>query len=435
MSAEQAATARPLAGSPAAPPPIRAGVSEAARRADVAGLLDHAVVPRLTELPSPTFVMLDAVVDANLDEYAGFLDAIGVGFLASVKACTLDFVVRRLAARTHGLDVSSLAEARLVRAFTAGAPVPLHFTSPSLALASWEAIADETDAVNLNSLEMLARVAPRWGARACRLGLRVNPGVSSAKDARYDPARSGSRLGVPAARFEGWLAGGDVPPALTGLHFHTACEARSFAATVASLAWLGRVAAPLRGRLAHVNLGGGWLRPSLMAMADELAAAVAALARDTGAEVLAEPGNGLVRDAGVLVTRVIDVVETGAGRVAILDAQVAHAPEVYEYGWAPDVHVPGNPVVPEDAEGWTYELAGCSCLAGDRFGVYRFRRPLELGDPVCFHDLGAYALAKASPFNGLLVPAVARVTTDGALAIVKPPGADAYHQLWSTRPS
>jgi carboxynorspermidine decarboxylase len=417
------------------PPVIRAGVSEEARRADVASLLDRAVVPRLDELPSPAVVMLDAVLAANLDEYAGFLAELGVGFLASVKGCTLDFVVRQLAARADGLDVSSLAEARLVRAFTARGPrVPLHFTSPSLSLASWEAIAGEADVVNLNSLEMLARIAPRWGERRGRLGLRVNPGISSAKDARYDPARPGSRLGVAAPIFERWVERGDVPPALAGLHFHTACEARSFAATAASLRWVERAAAPILPRLAAINLGGGWLRPALMADREPLTAAVKAL-RERGLAVHAEPGNGLARDAGVLMARVIDVVETGAGRVAILDTQVAHAPEVYEYGWSPDVHAPGNEVVSEGEGGHRYELAGCSCLAGDRFGVHRFRRPLELGQPVFFHDLGAYALAKASPFNGVLVPAVVRVTVDGAAAVVKPAGADAYHALWSTRPS
>ena len=48
-------------------------------------------------------------------------------------------------------------------------------------------------------------------------------------------------------------------------------------------------------------------------------------------------------------------------------------PEVFEYGFRPDV--PGH----ADAGAHEYILAGCTCLAGDVFGEYRFTEPLDVG--------------------------------------------------------
>jgi carboxynorspermidine decarboxylase len=94
---------------------IRIGVSDEERLYDINRCLERSVVSVLTRVNTPAFVYLDAVLEANLDEYLNFLTPIGVDLLYSAKPCTLDFVVRACAQRTAGIDVSSLGEAQLVR--------------------------------------------------------------------------------------------------------------------------------------------------------------------------------------------------------------------------------------------------------------------------------------------------------------------------------
>jgi carboxynorspermidine decarboxylase len=112
----------------------------------------------------------------------------------------------------------------------------------------------------------------------------------------------------------------------------------------------------------------------------------------------------LVRSAGYLVASVIDMFRTGGRSIAVLDTTVNHMPEVFEYQFEPDIldHL-------DDGE-FEYRLAGSSCLAGDLFGDYAFRRRLRIGSRVVLANVGAYTMVKAHMFNGINLPAIYAVT-------------------------
>jgi carboxynorspermidine decarboxylase len=275
---------------------IRTYVSNEERHDDINQCLERSLVSEVPRVNTPAFVYLDAVLEANLDEYLSFLTPLGVDLLYSAKPCTLDFVVRACAQRTAGIDVSSPGEARLVRELLGGA-VPLHFTSPGLSARNWDVVADIADYVNVNSLSMLEWLHINASGPRPRLGLRVNTGHSVAVDTRYDPARPGSKLGVPPVLFEEWASGVSDPP-ISGLHFHIGCESSTYGATVASLEWLMRVAALLLTGLEYVNIGGGWLRPSGMDSLDDFCVAIGKLRAAGVQSIFTEPGTGLIRDAG-----------------------------------------------------------------------------------------------------------------------------------------
>jgi carboxynorspermidine decarboxylase len=81
-----------------------------------------------------------------------------------------------------------------------------------------------------------------------------------------------------------------------------------------------------------------------------------------------------------------------------MDTSVNHNPEVFEYQRQPLLHE-------HDAQGrYSALLAGCTCLAGDVFGEYRFNQPLKIGDKLVFKEVGAYSLIKANRFNGYPLP-------------------------------
>lgn len=393
---------------------------------DVPLLLESRVLPHIGTMETPALVYLDEVLLANLAEYREFSRALGLRLLYSVKSCSFDFLIQGLAHDLAGYDVSSLAEAQLVRELEP--QVELHFTSPNLSERNFPTISALCKAINMNSLSQLARFGGRAPSEVL-LGLRVNPGFSAAKDPRYDPARSGSKLGVPARHFGDWLETGTGLDQVAGLHFHLLCESSDFAPVVRTLQWLEDAALRRLRRLQYLNIGGGWLRPAVMAGREELQSTVERLRERGSIELYTEPGNGIAREAGVLLTRVIDLFEVDGPPVAVVDATVSHVPEVYEYAWSPDVCTPGGLL---EQGGYEYQVADCSCLAGDLFGRYCFAAPLELGQPLFFCGLGAYAWAKAAPFNGLLLPTVYRVKCEGDLVCVRPPRLDDYRQHWIT---
>ncbi len=52
-------------------------------------------------------------------------------------------------------------------------------------------------------------------------------------------------------------------------------------------------------------------------------------------DIYIEPGKALVRDGGIFVASVVDLIDTNGRTVAVLDTSVNHMPEVLEYSDLP----------------------------------------------------------------------------------------------------
>lgn len=150
--------------------------------------------------------------------------------------------------------------------------------------------------------------------------------------------------------------------------------------------------------------------------------------REFGLTVYLEPGEAVALNAGILITRVLDVVTNGLP-IAILDASAAcHMPDVLEMPYRPPLQTPdarfdflGAPV-PAGQPGekaYTYRLAGPTCLAGDVIGDYSFDSPLSPGDQLEFLDMAIYTTVKNNTFNGMPLPAIALEHPDGGCDIVR----------------
>ena len=322
--------------------------------------------------------------------------------LYAIKACAFLDVLQMLAPSVDGFAVSSLFEARMVHDMYPHCPA--HLTTPGLRDHEIDELADLCGFVVFNSETQLCQYGPRVHPYAS-VGLRVNTQISHVQDARYDPARRRSQLGIPLGSLRDILA--SSPVAICGLHFHTNADSEDLTELEANVVAL---AESVRGinRLDWVNFGGGYLFDEVPAL-DPLERCVDMAKRDIAHEVYVEPGAGLVRPAGYLVASVVDVFDRHGTRVAILDTSVNHLPEVLEFGYQPDVH--GS--TPDG--GYEYLLAGSSCLAGDAFGKYKFDSPLTIGTTVTFTEAGAYAQAKSHRFNGINLPSVWITSGDGTL--------------------
>jgi carboxynorspermidine decarboxylase len=134
-------------------------------------------------------------------------------------------------------------------------------------------------------------------------------------------------------------------------------------------------------------------------------------------DIYIEPGKGLVRDGGIFVASVVDLIDSEGRSVAVLDTSVNHMPEILEFSDLPDIEpeVLGERGDLPAAEGFGYVLAGSTCLAGDLFGTYQFAEPLAIGSRVVFPAMGAYSLVKAHMFNGQPLPNIYLEMGDGSV--------------------
>jgi carboxynorspermidine decarboxylase len=360
---------------------------------------------------TPAFVLDSGRLACNLRRFQRFAADATCRVLFSLKALGHYDVLATAASFLDGFSVSSLFEARLGRE-SGGDEAIVNYVSAIVRPRELEALAATCDRITFNSLSQFDRYKGHIAMQS-EIGIRVNPGVSFVSDPRYDPCRRNSRLGVPLDRFRDAM--GKDPSRfadVAGIHFHSNCDSSDLGQLVATIR---RVELALEKHLCGfrwLNVGGGYCFGEGDSD-DILAKEFNRIFQQYGLETVIEPGAGIVRSAGWFVSSVEDIVQGEEYPIAILDMSVNHWPEVFEYQFEPDVvgHV--------DEGQFTYLLAGCSCLAGDLFGVYSFDEPLEVGSRIVFANAGAYSIVKAHMFNGINLPNVYVLTEDGDLVLRK----------------
>ncbi len=340
---------------------------------------------------SPAFV-LDAEEMINTLKILNTLrHQCGCKVLYSIKALPFSSVLEMAKPFVDGFSVSSLFEARLADEILARQG-GIHLTTPGISPDEWDDMACLITHISFNSITQYQRFAAAAQVQTS-IGLRVNPKLSFLNDDRFDPCRQFSKLGVGIDDL--WQS--SCLDEIKGLHIHNVFSATDFTPLIKTIEKLRSYFGKDLVQLDWLNLGGGYLfnqindhRPFINL--------VNKLKNAFDLEVYIEPGKAVVGRAGHLVSTVIDSFISDGKTIAILDTSVNHNPEVFEYQRQPELHE-------HDPKGHHSSiLAGCTCLAGDVFGEYRFSNPLTVGDKVVFKNIGAYSLIKANRFNGFNLP-------------------------------
>jgi carboxynorspermidine decarboxylase len=328
----------------------------------------------------------------------------------SLKSFAVPDALCLMAPNLDGFSVSSLFEARLAREII-GSSGTVHMVTPGYKPSEMDDIAELSDYISFNSLSQWEQFSRQSSVHAS-CGLRINPQLSFVEDKRYNPCRKHSKLGVPLTQLQKTLEKNSrLYDEIQGIHFHTNSSSETYGPLLATVKHLGRQIPKLLSSISWINLGGGYLFND--ADPADLYAAIGLMKEIYNIEVFIEPGQGVVEEAGYIVSSVIDIFESDGKNIAVLDTTVNHMPEVFEYQYRPDI-------MQESPEGaHEYILAGCTCLAGDIFGTYRFTEPLELWSRIVFKYMGAYTLVKANMFNGVNLPAIYALTQDDRLELKK----------------
>ncbi len=327
-------------------------------------------------------------------------DRLGVRLLMALKGFPLPAAFPTLAPYVEGVTASGLFESRLGKLM--GKEVHVH--APAYADDEIGDLCEACTHIVFNSLGQLRKFGPEARKRGLSVGIRINPGFSSADCLKYDPCCPDSRFGVLVDEIEGDL---DL---VDGLHVHALCEGYSddFAGMVEKFTSLLEAPALRRilPRLGWINLGGGEVINDPAFATPRAVSAVKALKALGGFEVMIEPSEYMVRYSGSLVAHVLDVIRRKEKDIAVLDVSAScHATDLLLFDMRADVISPL-----QSGEGRKTILGCVSCLAGDVIGEYRFAKPLEVGDEVVLGGLGCYSFAQQSWFNGIRHPDVVLVS-------------------------
>lgn len=378
--------------------------------------------------PSPCFVLDESRLRANLELLAHVQRESGAKIILALKGFAMYGTFPLVRQYLPGVTASSLSEARLGREEHGG---EVHAYCTAYIDEDFDAIAAIASHVTFNSVGQFERYRGRLAGKSA--GLRINPEYAEVETDLYNPCVPGSRLGVTAAQLGGKSAadpadtGMKLPEGVEGLHFHTLCEKGSDTLE-RTLEHVEARFGALLDQVRWLNMGGGHAITRKGYDVDKLIALVRATrARHPNLEeIVLEPGSAVGWQTGELVSTVLDVVDNGGVRTAMLDASFsAHMPDCLEMPYRPTVLGAKNDAAP-DEPGHRYHLGGQTCLAGDFMADYVFEKPLAVGDRVVFWDMIHYTMVKTTTFNGVNLPAIAIAREDGRLEVLKRFGYEEY---------
>jgi diaminopimelate decarboxylase len=148
--------------------------------------------------------------------------------------------------------------------------------------------------------------------------------------------------------------------------------------------------------------------PSAFSVCD-YADAIVPPVRELGIRILVEPGRFLIGNAGVLLTRVRYIKQTGVKKFAVVDAGMNDLirPALYQ-----SYHEIVPVIEPNNSKAEKVDIVGPVCESGDFFALDREMSELHEGDLLAIMSAGAYGFVMASNYNARPRPAEALVRGD-----------------------
>jgi diaminopimelate decarboxylase len=390
-----------------------------------------------TELGTPAYVYsAGTILDhySRLDAALAPLDHI---ICYAVKANSNRAILKLLVRAGAGFDIVSGGE--LFRVLSAGGdPAKCTFAGVGKSVDEIEyALERGVHSFNVESeteLEAIERIARAKKMRA-PIALRINPDVDSHTHQYISTGSQENKFGIALnqARAVYERASNMSNIELVGVQMHIGSqitEAKPFASAIEKVAPLVR---DLKSKYAikSFSIGGGmgiiyrralesgsgkWWRDhageSSAFSVRNYAEAIVPPLRDLAIRILVEPGRFLAGNAGVLLTRVRYIKQTGSKQFAIVDAGMNDLirPALYQsYHEIVPVKQPKNQMERKISK---IDIVGPVCESGDFFALDREMPEVREGDLLAIMSAGAYGFVMASNYNSRALPAEVLVRDD-----------------------
>ena len=361
-----------------------------------------------------------------VEHFRKLRDAFAAGYPAdqapiicySIKANSNLSILKLMADEGSGFDVVSGGE--LHRALKIGA------TPDKLVFAGVGKTDEEIRAglehdilmFNVESEDELLNIDRLAGAagKKARVALRINPDVDPQTHKYISTGKKESKFGVDLVRAKEILGRArDLANIdLCGLHVHIGSQITKVDPYVESLTRVSNFLPECEKagfKIKWLDIGGGfgiWYKDKLARPAAEIAEAILPILQKTGCRLILEPGRFISGNAGILLTRVLYVKESGGRKFVICDAGMNDLLRPTLYGayhrvWPVETDPNWSGEVP-DEEHWkgptsVTDLVGPICETGDFFAKERPLPPLKRGDLVAVFSVGAYGYVMASNYN------------------------------------
>jgi len=382
-------------------------------------MIDHSLEFDISKIPSPCFVLDENLLIRNLELLNEIQNEANIKILCALKGYAMWSTFFLLKKYLAGATASSLHEARLINEeFGQKA----HLCSPVYIADEFEKISSISSHITFNSLQQFKRFGSAAKERGLKIALRINPEYSEVSTELYNPCVPGSRLGITASSLPDQL-----PNDISGLHFHTLCE-QNADTLLRTLNVVEKRFSTYLKQISWLNIGGGHHFTRSDYDVSLFIDTIQNMKNKYNLDIVAEPGEAIGWQTGYLISTIQDVVESAGVKTAMLDVSfAAHMPDCLEMPYQPDVL--GSSEKNENTH--AYRLGGNTCLAGDFIGGYHFKNPLEIGDKIVFNDMIHYTMVKTNSFNGVKLPSIGIIKSNGEFELIKEFGYKDYKERLS----
>ncbi len=340
-----------------------------------------------------------------------FGDVLGL-ICFSVKANSNLSVLRLLHEAGSGFDIVSGGELERIKALGIPGEKVVFAGVGKSPEAIEAALAYGVRTLNVESepeLVCVDAIASRLGVRA-PVALRLNPNVPSKTHPYITTGKKENKFGVDLDTAERLVASlKERFPAcdLVGIHVHVGSqitEVEPFLEGIRRVRPFLAKARKVCPELALFDIGGGfgiWYQDQRALTADVLARDLVPALKETGLQVVMEPGRFIAGNAGVLLTRVRYVKRNARKRFVIVDADMNDLMRPSYYKAYHRIWPTGRDPHEMDVSAGLQpcDIVGPICESGGFLGLDRPFPEVGPGDLVTVFSTGAYGFSMASNYN------------------------------------
>ncbi len=324
----------------------------------------------------------------------------------SVKASSNIAILNLFSRMGGGFDIVSGGELHRVRE-AGGDPSKVVFSGVGKTEGE---IRDALDAdvlmFNIESEAELFRIEKvcRSADKIARIAFRVNPAVDPQTHPYISTGMKEAKFGIDTRKAIQLYRLSNkmeyVDP--VGVDCHIGSQISRTSPFVEALLRLMELVQALRQEgidIKHLDLGGGLgitYSDEKPPLPKEYADEILAMAKSLDVTLILEPGRVIVGNAGILLSRVLYVKETGEKKFVIVDAALNDCIRPALYGAYHEI----KPVAwPGDVEVEVVDVVGPICETGDFLAKSRPLAPLSEGEMIAVMSAGAYCASMASNYN------------------------------------